>query len=270
MRFSERFSRRVLLVAGLLAAGAAGAAYAGVSGGDGEILELLQARLPNTEVTSVDCSRVDGLCEVLAGANLFYTDRTARYLIIGRVYDMDTRQDLTAARLLEVNPSMLVGGAARAAAAEEESPAEPAGPAAPVKVSLHELPESGAIEWGRGGPTVTVFSDFRCQYCRMLHHDLRQMNVRVVERPISILGTRLLSNAVMCAEDRRRALMSAYEGEDMSNAGTCDTSGLDANERFARDNGFSGTPVIVRADGAVLHGYRSRDFLEDWLKEGRS
>ena len=269
MRFSERFSRKVLLVAGLVAAGAAGAAYAGVSGGNGEVLELLKARLPNTEVTSVDCSRVGGLCEVLAGANLFYTDRTARYLIIGRVYDMDTRQDLTAARLLEVNPSMLVGGAARASVAGEETAAEPVA-AAPVKVSLDELPESGAIAWGRGGPTVTVFSDLRCPYCRMLHNDLRRMNVRVVERPISILGTRLLSNAVMCADDRRRALMSAYAGEDMSNAGTCDTSGLDANERFARDNGFGGTPVIVRADGAVLHGYRSKDFLEAWLKEGKS
>ena len=32
---------------------------------------------------------------------------------------------------------------------------------------------------------------------------------------------------------------------------------LDANEAFAKANGFAGTPVIVRAsDGAVLHGYR--------------
>jgi hypothetical protein len=41
---------------------------------------------------------------------------------------------------------------------------------------------------------------------------------------------------------------------------------LDANEAFARKNGFAGTPVIVRSDGAVVHGYRPRDFLESWLK----
>jgi thiol:disulfide interchange protein DsbC len=47
-----------------------------------------------------------------AGSQLFYVDKTARYLLIGRVYDMQTRQDLTAVRLLEVNPDLLVGGAA--------------------------------------------------------------------------------------------------------------------------------------------------------------
>lgn len=59
-----------------------------------------------------------------AGSQLFYVDRTARYLLIGRVYDMQTRQDLTAVRLLEVNPDLLVGGAAgsKQEAQEVETP----------------------------------------------------------------------------------------------------------------------------------------------------
>jgi thiol:disulfide interchange protein DsbC len=35
----------------------------------------------------------------------------------------------------------------------------------------------------------------------------------------------------------------------------CDTGGLDANEAFARAHGFTGTPVLVREDGAVLLGF---------------
>ena len=50
----------------------------------------------------------------------------------------------------------------------------------------------------------------------------------------------------------------------------CDTSGLDANEAFARKHGLSGTPVIVRSDGAMLEGYRPKAFLETWLKAARS
>ena len=65
-----------------------------------QVETALKDRLPKTKVSSVDCSKVDGLCEVVAGENLFYVDRTARFLVIGRVYDMQTRQDLTAARLL--------------------------------------------------------------------------------------------------------------------------------------------------------------------------
>jgi thiol:disulfide interchange protein DsbC len=75
-----------------------------LSDADVAVAGLLKERLPRTAVSRVNCQVVDGVCEVTAGAQLFYVDRTARYLMIGRVYDMQTRQDLTAVRLLEVNP----------------------------------------------------------------------------------------------------------------------------------------------------------------------
>jgi len=111
-----------------------------------KVESLLKARLPKTELTKVDCEKLTGLCEVTAGANLFYVDQGARYLVIGRVYDMETRQDLTAARLLEINPDMLVGGAATANAAgspsgrEEEELASLGRGAAATKVALPARP----------------------------------------------------------------------------------------------------------------------------------
>jgi thiol:disulfide interchange protein DsbC len=91
---------------------------------DTSVAALLKERLPRTQVSRVNCQVVDGVCEVTAGSQLFYVDKTARYLMIGRVYDMQTRQDLTAVRLLEVNPDLLVGGAAgsRREAEAVESP----------------------------------------------------------------------------------------------------------------------------------------------------
>jgi thiol:disulfide interchange protein DsbC len=135
------------------------------------------------------------------------------------------------------------------------------------KVSLASLPASGAIAWGADGPQVTVFSDFHCGYCRLLHQALKEIGARVVERPISILGTRPISESVLCAGgDKAAAVDKAYGGAELKSK-TCDTSGLDANERFAHDHGFDGTPVIVRADGAVIRGYRAKEFLLAWLKE---
>ncbi|KAK0360762.1 hypothetical protein LTR94_026040, partial [Friedmanniomyces endolithicus] len=112
-----------------------------------QVQVALQKRLPKTKVDAIDCSKVDGLCEVVAGANLFYVDKSARYLVIGRVYDMDTRQDLTAARLLEINPDMLVGGAAKAnaAAAEGDGDAEGAIAPAPGKVQKTSVPTRPAV-----------------------------------------------------------------------------------------------------------------------------
>jgi thiol:disulfide interchange protein DsbC len=270
------------IVVGLGLVGLAGAvgAYAQAPASDADVLGLLKVRLPKTKVGKIDCSRIGVICEVQSGTQLFYTDRSARYLIIGRVYDMETRQDLTAARLLEINPDMLVGGAAAAGQSETAKAVDDS--ADPIKagrglkkavaqrVSLAALPKNGGVEWGSGGPTVTVFSDFRCGYCKTLHEQLRTMNVRVIERPISILGTRMISDAVVCAPDRRKALADAYAGRDLPASRKCDTSGLDANEKFARDKGFDGTPVVIRSDGAVLQGFRPKAFLETWLKGASS
>jgi len=96
------------------------------------------------------------------------------------------------------------------------------------------------------------------------------MNVRVVERPISVLGSRDIADRVYCAKNREEALHAAYAGEPLKSGPSCDTSGLDANEAFAHKHGLSGTPVIVRSDGAMLEGYRPKEFLQSWLKDGRS
>lgn len=274
-------SSRVVLAATAGVGLASLALAADVSNDAGAVRALLKARLPKTQVDDVDCRKVRGLCEVTAGANLFYVDSAARYLIIGRVYDMETRQDITAARLLEMNPDMLVGAAASANAAaasgELQKPALAAArnenivPDSPRILSLAELPKDGAIVWGKpAAPVVTVFSDFRCSYCRALSSVLRSMNVRVIERPISSLGSRDLTDRVYCARNQEEALHAAYAAEPIKGGPACDTSGLDANEAFARKHGLNGTPVIIRSDGAVLEGYRPRPFLENWLKAGRS
>lgn len=244
-----------------------------------QVEAALKERLPKTKVTSVDCSKVDGLCEVVAGQNLFYVDRSARFLVIGRVYDMQTRQDLTAARLLALNPDMLVGSAAKANAAAEADRPEPADrspgirvtqPAVAQRLDLSRLSNKGAIVWGSGPEKVTVFSDFHCGYCRALSQTLETMNVTVVERPISVLGSREIADQVLCARDRHAAVRAAYAQDPIRSGPKCDTSGLDENEAFARAHGLNGTPVIVRSDGAVLEGFKPKPLLAQWLKGAKS
>jgi thiol:disulfide interchange protein DsbC len=282
MKFKRIYGSAVLAIV------AAGTAFAATGSDDAAVVASLKERLPKTEVAKVDCATMKDLCEVTAGKSIFYVDKAARYLIIGHVFDMETRSDLTAARLLEINPEALLGGASQAneGGAEElaaatagrpvarDYPVRKAAPAAgaarPQLVSLGSLPTAGGIEWGpSGGQKITIFTDLRCSYCRLLTTDLETMNVKVVERPISVLGTRELSNRVYCARDRVRALRLAYAGDVPAEA-RCDTSGLDANERFARQNGFTGTPVIVREDGAVHHGYMPKAELLAWLKGSKS
>lgn len=235
-----------------------------------QVRAALAARLPKTKISDVDCSKLSGICEVTAGPNVFYTDAAARYLVIGRVYDMQTRQDLTAARLLQMSPETLVKGAAQAQASEEGEGGPAPRPADPKPVNLSELPKDGAIRWGAAqGPKLVVFSDLHCTYCKALSGELAKAGFSVEERPISVLGTRQLSEAVYCAKDPVAALHGAYDGREPARSGKCDTRGLDANESFAKRHGFNGTPVIVRpSDGAVIDGYRTAPVLVQFAKGG--
>jgi len=233
-----------------------------------EVREALHLRLPKTPIDTIRCVDLGGLCEVASKATLFYVDRQARYLVIGRVYDMETRQDLTAARLLALNPDLLASGAARRVGADDETPPQTRR-SAPAKVDLAVLPADGAIRWGPAkGPKVVVFSDFHCGFCKRLSGELKAIGARVEERPISILGpdSRRIAEQVICAPRQDVALHAAYSQLALANPKPCDTRGLDTNEAFAKAHGFAGTPVIVRpSDGAVIEGYRSGAELKAWL-----
>jgi thiol:disulfide interchange protein DsbC len=244
---------------------------------DSTVLALLKAKLPKTQVSRVNCQIVGGLCEVTAGTQIFYIDHGARYLMLGRVFDLETRQDLTAARLVDVNPDLLIGSAAGNRRESETQNARargqsmPTGQGIPRTLSLAGLSAAGGIVLGQpSGQSVTVFSDFSCGYCKALSVTLEQLDVRVIERPISILGSRTIANQVFCARDRHKAIKAAYAGAPIEGSRPCDTSPLDANERFARENNISGTPVLVRSDGAVIEGFRPKDFITKWLKGAKS
>lgn len=239
-----------------------------------KVRAALQLRLPKTPIDAIDCKGLGGLCEVASKTTLFYVDAQAKYLVIGRVYDMEARQDLTAARLLQLNPDLLAAGAAHRDDADDQTPGRSRATPAPQKVTLAGLPENGAIRWGPvDGPKVVVFSDFHCGYCRKLSGELKAIGARVEERPISIFGPESRKDAerVLCSPFRETSLHAAYSGTALANPRPCDTRGLDANEAFAKAQGFSGTPVIVRpSDGAVLEGYRPAAALRAFLTASTS
>ncbi|MXO91047.1 DsbC family protein [Pontixanthobacter aquaemixtae] len=225
-----------------------------------DVAQALKLRLPKTPIDAIDCDRLGPWCEVVSNDTLFYIDETARYLFVGRLYDMEERRDVTAARLLELNPDLLAASAPRAGGEARSGRDGPTRTAA-AHVDLSTLPAVGAIHWGNPrGEKLVVFSDFQCGYCQRLAGELAKAKVHVEERPISIFGvaSRKLSEAVICAKDPVKALHAAYAEQAPASGKSCSQAkALDANEAFAKANGFNGTPVIVRArDGAVIHGYR--------------
>jgi thiol:disulfide interchange protein DsbC len=234
---------------------------ANAAGAASDVAAALKLRLPKTPIDAINCDVLGPWCEVVSGDTLFYVDEAARYLFVGRLYDMEERRDVTAARLLELNPDLLAAGAAKASESAGTNMSNKPRQTVAERVDLATLPAEGAIHWGNpNSAKLIVFSDFHCGYCQRLAVELAKTGLHVEERPISIFGkeSRAIAKAVICAADPAKALHAAYAGQVPAATKPCKAAkALDANEAFARANGFAGTPVIVRAsDGAVLHGYR--------------
>jgi hypothetical protein len=87
------------------------------------------------------------------------------------------------------------------------------------------------------------------------------MFIRNTHRPTNSAATALTHSSISLSTQ------TAHFGpSDLDLGKPCDTSGLDANEAFAKKHGFGGTPVIVRpSDGAVIEGYRSASDLRKFL-----
>src|SRR4051794_38320518 len=67
------------------------------------VLNKLKQSYPSTTFANIEKSPLPGVYEVTMGKNIAYTDKEGRYFLFGSVYDMQTRQDLTAPKREALN-----------------------------------------------------------------------------------------------------------------------------------------------------------------------
>src|SRR4051812_1068850 len=67
------------------------------------IKKAIEPRLGGAKIESIKETPYSGLYEVRVGGDILYTDKKGDYLVIGHVYDTKTSQDLTRARIDDLN-----------------------------------------------------------------------------------------------------------------------------------------------------------------------
>lgn len=271
----------VMVVAG--AAFAAFEAPAFANDGKSAIMTKVSAALPNTKITSVNCDKpVKGLCEVIAGKNIFYTTKDARFIVIGSVLDLKTKKDVTDDRLKELAAvdnalAKIAGNVVQQAAGDVPvqpvaNPQPGAGELPSAGVIKIDLPKANAIVHNAGAPIkISVFSDFNCHFCRSLYEAMAgAQDIEITEYPIGILGADSEQKAklVLCSTDRVAAAQAAFNGGKLSVAADCAKADVAVRENglFAKAHGITGTPTIIRADGNSQMGFKSLDELRNWAK----
>lgn len=202
-----------------------------------------RAMYPNTRVTDIRASGIDGIYEVVMGQNVAYTDATGHYFIFGHLFDMEAQVDITAQREREQQgsrrveyPSALLGNAIKT-----------------VK--------------GNGSRQLVVFSDPNCPYCKRLEQELTKVdNVTIYTFLYPVLGeeSKTLSIATWCAGDRAKAWGDLMLNQKRPPLVAC-TTPINDNTVLGSRLGVTGTPTLIAADGRMLPGAAPAEKINEWL-----
>jgi len=207
--------------------------------------ERIRALAPQATSIAISETPIEGLLMVQVGGDVVYATADGKYLVQGRVIDMDTREDLTENAKSDVRRELL-------------AKADTGGQItfAPVETKYD----------------LTVFTDIDCGYCRKLHAQIDEYNqqgiaIHYMAFPRAGVGSHSFDKAVSvwCASDQRSALTQAKLGEEPDPA-QCDNP-IEEQYQLGRDLGVTGTPSLLTADGQMIPGYVPPDQLRARLDQ---
>ena len=206
---------------------------------------LIEAKFPGAAVTNVARSPYFGLYEAQFDDRMIYTDAKVSYVVVGAIFDADTKQNLTDARLRELN-----------------------------RIAWDQLPLDLAIKKvkGNGARKLAIFSDADCPYCKRLESEMKTLdNVTIYTFlfPIAQLhpDSARKSALIWCAPDRSKAWDDWFaSGKLPNNKGDCATP-LAKTAQLGQKYRVSATPTLVFADGSMVPGALPLDQLENELKQ---
>lgn len=228
----------------LLLAGGVATAATEMDQVDNKLRASLQVLLPNLQPDTIAETPINGLYEVTFGTRLVYVSADGRYLMKGRMIDLETRTPITEQREQTLK-----------------------------QAALDSLDESKMIIYGNDDArhTVTVFTDVDCGYCRKLHSEMDKyvdagIRIRYLSYPRAGLNSSSarVAESIWCADDRHAAMDSAKGGQSIDTK-TCASSPIAEHYQLGQSFGISGTPALILDDGEVVPGYIPAARLADAL-----
>lgn len=188
---------------------------------------------------------INGLLQVRLGSEIVYMTEDARFLVQGRVLDLDTRVDLTDQARSELRRELIAN-------IDEEA-------------LISYGPEDAEHE-------LLVFTDVDCGFCRKLHQEIAEYNeagirIRYLAFPRAGAASQTFAKmeSVWCASDPNAAMDIAKAGGEPEPA-TCE-SPVNDQYQLGQSVGVTGTPALVTTNGDLIPGYVPPDDLRSRLEQ---
>lgn len=200
-------------------------------------------------VAGVKTSPSQGLWEINMltpqGKTITYIDYSKKHIIIGRLINIQTKEDLTKKSIIEVS-----------------------------KVDVSSIPLENSIEMGASNAKhkIIVFTDPQCPFCKKLHEQLHvlvkdrsDIAVNIILFPLVKIhpDSHKVSETIMCSKKPIDALDKFFaDGKKDTNDSKCDKKKIiDANIELAGKLGITGTPTVVFPDGRIMAGALTAQYI---------
>jgi thiol:disulfide interchange protein DsbC len=207
---------------------------------EAQLRKALAERLGDVKIDSIKKTPYADLYEIRVGGDIRYTDKTGSYLVVGHIFDLKTSQDLTQARIDDIN-----------------------------KINFDELPKELALKTvkGNGKRVMAIFEDPNCGYCKRFRQTTLANvdNVTVYTFLFNILSPDSFTKSqnIWCAADRNKAWDDwMLHGKLAPTAPNGCSSPNDKVLALGQKLNINGTPAIFFADGSRIAGAVDQRTLE--------
>jgi len=215
-------------------------------GNEATIRKVLEPKLGGAKIEGVERGPA-GLWEVRyrgeEGVRILYTDATASYIIVGKIYESKADRDLTEERLRKLNA---------------------------INFSSLPLSQAVKVQRGNGKRVLVMFSDPYCPYCKQFEQTLQEIdNITVYVFMFPVIRPNLAdhSKAVWCSADRSKAWLDlALHGKPPTGGATCDNP-VEKNLELGHKLGVNSTPTLYLANGERVAGAMSAKDLAGMLDQ---
>ena len=209
-----------------------------------ELATALNELLPDVNILEIIDSPIDGLCEITLESKgrkgIVYVDISKQYLITGAILNIKTKENLTQAKISEIN-----------------------------KVEVSQIPLDDALVMGdkEAKHRVIVFDDPDCPYCEKLHQEMKKILEKrkdivffIKMFPLPFHKDAYKKAQTIVCEKSIALLEDAFAKKSLPEP-KCETKVLDENIELANKLGIRGTPAIVLPNGSIIPGYKDADSL---------
>lgn len=207
------------------------------------IRKAFKDKFPELNVEKVTRTPYSGLYEVFAQDQIVYTDEKGSFVVIGRLVDLKSGQDVTSERRGELS-----------------------------RVNFNDLPLSLAIKIvkGNGKRKMAVFSDPDCPFCKRLENELTKVTdvtIYTFLYPIDSLHPNAAekARAVWCSSEQVKSWNDLMlNGVTPKATAKCDDP-ISKIAELGEKYRVTGTPTIIFSNGRKVPGAVPAEELEKML-----